>query len=125
MAADPDPYFALPSLYGAPAYARAPKCVPDAERPVNPDDLPIAAEQSEEERALAEMLQASGSYQLTAGLGLTGAASGVRYGAGAGSNGSRGSNGAAFGAAAIADGTSGGRRLNLRTLTARLGSRPK
>ena len=69
VAADPDPYFALPRLYGAPAYARAPKAVPESERPFDPDDLPIAAEQTDDERALAQMLHASGSYRLS-GNGL-------------------------------------------------------
>ena len=69
VAADPDPYFALPSLFGAPAYARPPKAVLEAERPLDPDDLPIAAEQTDEERVLALTLQASGSYRLSGGLG--------------------------------------------------------
>ena len=109
VAADPDPYFALPSLYGAPAYARAPRVVPDSERPLDPDDLPIVAEQTDEERALAQTLQASGSYRLSGGLGPVG----VPHGAVAGRNGSNGSG----------DGV-GGRRFSLRALTDRLGPRP-
>lgn len=54
MAADPDPYFALPKLYGAPAYARPPRVVPESERPFDPDDLPIAAEMTDEELAYAQ-----------------------------------------------------------------------
>jgi hypothetical protein len=63
VAADPDPYFALPRLYGAPAYARPPRIVPETERPLNPDDLPIVADQTNEERAVAETLQASGLHR--------------------------------------------------------------
>ncbi len=119
VAADPDPYFALPSLFGAPAYARPPKAVLEAERPLDPDDLPIAAEQTDEERVLALTLQASGSYRLSGGLGPVGAG----YGALTGSNGSKGASGA--------DGSNGGvdgvgsRRFSLRVLTERLGPRPK
>ena len=50
-----DEHVAHPRLYGAPAYAR-PLSVTPTERPLDPDDLPIAAEQTEEERAIAEML---------------------------------------------------------------------
>lgn len=116
VAADPDPYFALPRLYGAPAYARPPKVVPETERPLDPDDLPIVAEQTDEERYAAQTLQASGTYQLSSGLGPTGAA----YGSVAGSNGSHGSNGADGDEAGV-----GGRRFSLRALTDRLGPRPK
>lgn len=63
VAADPEPYVALPKLYGAPAYSRPPRIVPETERPLNPDDLPIVADQSDEERAVAEMLQASGPHR--------------------------------------------------------------
>jgi hypothetical protein len=69
VAADPDPYFALPSLYGAPAYGRAPRAVVETERPPDPDDLPIAAEMTEEERALAEALRPGGYYERFATLG--------------------------------------------------------
>ncbi len=62
MAADPHPYYALPKLFGAPAYARPPKFVPDSERPFDTDDLPIAVEQTEDERAFARMLP-SGSHR--------------------------------------------------------------
>jgi len=111
VAADPDPYFALPSLFGAPAYARPPKVVPESERPLHPDDLPIAAEQTEEERALAQTLQASGSYQLGGGLGPVGSSHGAV--AGKNGNGSDGSDGSGGGV--------GGRRFSLRALTDRLG----
>ncbi len=62
MAVLPDPYFALPSLYGAPAYTRPPR--PDAipKRPLDPDDLPLSTQQTEEERQVAAALLASGGY---------------------------------------------------------------
>jgi hypothetical protein len=50
-------HVAMPKLFGAPAYARPPITpVEPAERPVDPDDLPIEAEQTEDERALIEMI---------------------------------------------------------------------
>ena len=51
-----DEHVAHPRLYGAPAYARPPLSVMPAERPLDQDDLPIAAEQTAEERAIAELL---------------------------------------------------------------------
>ena len=54
-----DAYVALPRLFGAPAYARPPLSVTPTALPLDPDDLPIAAEQSPEERAVAERLVAS------------------------------------------------------------------
>jgi len=56
------PHFAFPSLYGAPAYARPPKPVADAVRPLDPDDLPLEVERTEEEWALlAQFGTAAGS----------------------------------------------------------------
>jgi hypothetical protein len=49
-------HVALPKLYGAPAYARPPRPVEDSPRPIDPDDLPIAAYQTDEEREIAETL---------------------------------------------------------------------
>lgn len=49
-------HVALPKLYGAPAYARPLRIVPPTERPFDPDDLPIEAIQTPDERELAEML---------------------------------------------------------------------
>jgi hypothetical protein len=62
-------HVALPKLYGAPAYARPPRAVATTDRPIHPDDLPIAAEQSDEERELAERLLANpyGSFRSEAG----------------------------------------------------------
>lgn len=48
-------YFAMPRLMGAPAYARPPRAAVPVERPLDPDDLPLAAFRTdEEERLLAE-----------------------------------------------------------------------
>jgi hypothetical protein len=41
---------APPKLYGAPAYARPPVLVEESPRPFDPDDLPITASQTDEER---------------------------------------------------------------------------
>ena len=51
-------HVALPRLYGAPAYARPPGMAATALRPFDPDDLPIEAFQSEEDRAFAATLPA-------------------------------------------------------------------
>ncbi|HEX5013104.1 MAG TPA: hypothetical protein VFV72_03010 [Candidatus Limnocylindrales bacterium] len=58
MAID-EQHVALPKLYGAPAYARPPRHVlEEADRPFDPDDLPIEVHQTEEERYLMETLPA-------------------------------------------------------------------
>ena len=49
---------ALPKLYGAPAYARPPTMATTIDRPFDPDDLPIEAFQTEEDRAFAASLPA-------------------------------------------------------------------
>jgi len=93
--------------------------VPDAERPFDPDDLPIAAEQTEDERAFTGTLQASGSYRgngnglspIDTGRGPASVASGV-----ASSNGAAG-----VGDVARVE----ARRFSLRVLTDRLGPHPK
>jgi hypothetical protein len=51
-------HVALPKLYGAPAYARPARPVEVVDRPLDPDDLPIEVEQTEEERSLAATLPA-------------------------------------------------------------------
>jgi hypothetical protein len=51
-------HVALPKLYGAPAYARPVRPVEVLERPLDPDDLPIEAIQTPEERELAAALPA-------------------------------------------------------------------
>ena len=52
-------HVALPHLFGAPAYARPPLRITPAPLPPDPDDLPIAAVQTPEERQLAERLLSS------------------------------------------------------------------
>jgi hypothetical protein len=51
-------HVALPRLYGAPAYARPPRTAATVDRPFDPDDLPIEALMSEEDRAFAASLPA-------------------------------------------------------------------
>ena len=51
-----DEHVAHPRLYGAPAYARPPQRIATTALPLDPDDLPIAVEQTPEERAMAEAL---------------------------------------------------------------------
>jgi hypothetical protein len=51
-------HVAHPRLYGAPAYAR-PRSVEPTTLPLHPDDLPIAAEQTAQERAIAELAMAN------------------------------------------------------------------
>jgi hypothetical protein len=51
-------YIALPQLYGAPAYARPPVVAEIAERPFDPDELPIEAYQTDEEREFSTTLPA-------------------------------------------------------------------
>ncbi len=68
MAID-EQHVALPKLYGAPAYARPVIEVMEAPRPFDPDDLPIEAVMTPEERDLAASLPAR-SY--LPGGGLTG-----------------------------------------------------
>ena len=47
---------ALPQLYGAPAYARPPAVVSTGERPFDPDELPIEALLTDEEREFTSTL---------------------------------------------------------------------
>jgi hypothetical protein len=51
-------HVALPKLYGAPAYARPTAPVASTMRPFDPDDLPIEAVMTDEERELAASLPA-------------------------------------------------------------------
>ena len=51
-------HVALPKLYGAPAYARPAPVVAVTPRPLDPDDLPIEAVQTDEEREIAAALPA-------------------------------------------------------------------
>jgi hypothetical protein len=57
VANDEPQHVALPKLFGAPAYARPPaEPVVRADRPFDPDALPIEAAQTEEERLLVAQL---------------------------------------------------------------------
>ena len=51
-------HVALPKLYGAPAYARPQPVVAIGPRPFDPDDLPIEAVRTDEERAMIDNLPA-------------------------------------------------------------------
>ena len=69
-------HIALPKLYGAPAYARPAAPVATTPRPFDPDDLPIEAVQTDEERELAASLPArawapGGGPAMTSGNGTT------------------------------------------------------
>ena len=57
MAMD-EQHVALPKLFGAPAYARPAPVVDVTPRPFDPDDLPIEAVQTDEEREIAASLPA-------------------------------------------------------------------
>ena len=57
MAID-EQHIALPQLRGQPAYARPPRLVAETPRPLDPDDLPIVAMMTDEERIIAETLPA-------------------------------------------------------------------
>jgi hypothetical protein len=56
VAIEEQQHVALPQLYGAPAYARPLRIVPPTPRPFDPDDLPITAVQTDEERELADAM---------------------------------------------------------------------
>lgn len=53
-----DQHIALPKLYGAPAYARPAPATTGAERPYDPDELPIEAHQNDEDREFSSTLPA-------------------------------------------------------------------
>ena len=78
MAKEEHGHVALPKLYGAPAYARPPvEPVARADRPFDPDELPLEAVQTDEERELAMQL----AGQLYAGAAPSMAVPGGREGA--------------------------------------------
>ena len=58
MTMDEQQHVAMPKLYGAPAYARPEPIAVASPRPFDPDDLPIAAVQTDEERELVASLPA-------------------------------------------------------------------
>jgi hypothetical protein len=49
-------HVAMPKLYGAPAYARPPTPAETVARPFDPDELPIEADLTDEEREFKAML---------------------------------------------------------------------
>lgn len=51
-------HIAMPKLYGAPAYGRPPIPVEMAARPFDPDELPIEAAMTEDEREFSASLPA-------------------------------------------------------------------
>ena len=66
-------HVAMPKLYGAPAYGRPPIPVETVARPFDPDELPIEADLTDEERDFKATLPprafAPGGIALTAGTG--------------------------------------------------------
>jgi hypothetical protein len=62
-------HLALPKLMGQPAYARPARPVEVHARPLDPDDLPILAEMTDEERELADQIAANGHDQVSNGWG--------------------------------------------------------
>jgi hypothetical protein len=68
-------HVALPKLYGAPAYARPAPVVAVTPRPFDPDDLPIEAVMTDEEREVAATLPAQvyapGGVRLDTDHGIT------------------------------------------------------
>jgi hypothetical protein len=69
-------HVALPKLYGAPAYARPGRPAAVTPRPMDPDDLPIEAVQTPEEREMAASIPAHAYAPGTPGADGNGAASG-------------------------------------------------
>jgi len=65
-------HVALPKLYGAPAYARPPRQATETPRPFDPDELPIEAFMTEEERAVAATHPLDGTSSWTAADGSDG-----------------------------------------------------
>lgn len=56
MSTEEKQHVALPRLYGAPATPRPAPVVEEAPRPFDPDDLPIVAELSDDEREFVDSL---------------------------------------------------------------------
>jgi hypothetical protein len=55
---DQPQHVAMPKLYGAPAYARPPAAAIGGVRPFDPDEMPIEAERTDQEREFAAELPA-------------------------------------------------------------------
>ena len=116
MTEERGPHLAFPSLYGAPAYARPPKPVAAAARPLDPDDLPLERERTEEEWALLAQV---GTVAGGNGAGAA-RAMGHRWVGGNGAGAPAGSYRATDPTAASQPVTPG-RRFRLRALTGRPG----
>ena len=59
MANEDRAHVALPKLYGAPAYGRPPRvAVAPGDKPFDPDELPIEAHRTDEDKELARELAA-------------------------------------------------------------------
>ncbi len=73
MSIDEQQHIALPQLYGAPAYTRPPATTVEVVRPFDPDELPLEALRTEEEREFVEALPAKafapGGIRLGGGSG--------------------------------------------------------
>jgi hypothetical protein len=78
---DEQTHVALPKLMGAPAYARPPRQAALKPRPFDPDDLPIEAYQTDDERQLLEALPAR-AYAPGGGVILDGRGNGSSNGHG-------------------------------------------
>lgn len=61
-------HVALPKLYGAPAYSRPAAPVAVTPRPFDPDDLPIVAHQTDDEREVSSTISAR-AYAADGSLG--------------------------------------------------------
>ena len=125
VAADPDPYFALPMLRGAPAYARPPKVAPETERPFDPDDLPIAAAQAAAELTFTGTSFSSASYRSIDSNSLLAAVAPASPPVGVVAASSAGPDPATGAAPSASAPGSDGSRFRLRALTSRLGPRSK
>ncbi|MFL5754680.1 MAG: hypothetical protein ACJ77N_00130 [Chloroflexota bacterium] len=64
-----DQHVALPKLYGAPAYARPVALVPETAKPFDPDEMPLEAHQTSQERDWVEQLPAH-AYKAGGGVFL-------------------------------------------------------
>ena len=68
MSYSEEQHVALPKLVGKPSYARPAAAVAHTPRPFDPDDLPLEADQTEDERELVSTLPAR-AYAPGGGLG--------------------------------------------------------
>ena len=73
-------HIALPKLYGASAYSRPAAPVAVTPRPFDPDDLPIVAQQSDDEREITSTISAR-AYAADGSLSTAWDASGSSTGA--------------------------------------------